>query len=237
MTALLQARDLAKRYGGINAVDGVDLDIAANEVICIIGPNGAGKSSLLSLLGGTAQPTAGAVHVAGRAMAERPVHDFARAGIVRKFQGTNVFPALTVRQNLEVAGLAIASAALRPAPDIDGILGLIKLRPQAELAAAAISHGQRQWLEVGMALMCRPALLLLDEPSAGMTTEGTAELAALVRRLQADMAVLVIEHDMAFVRAVGCRTIVMHQGRIIADGDFDTVADQPLVRDAYLGRA
>jgi len=237
MNALLQAQGLAKRYGGINAVDGVDLTVAEREVVCIIGPNGAGKSSLLALLGGTAQPSAGAVRLGGRTMTGRPVHDFARAGIVRKFQGTNVFPALTVRQNLQVAGLAIAAAAVRPAPDIDDILGLIRLRPQAELAASAISHGQRQWLEVGMALMCRPALLLLDEPSAGMTTEGTAELAGLVRRLGAEMAIVVIEHDMGFVRDVGCRTIVMHQGRIIADGDFDTVASLPLVRDAYLGRA
>lgn len=237
MTALLQAQGLAKRYGGISAVDGVDLGVAEREVVCIIGPNGAGKSSLLALLGGTAQPSAGAVRLGGRTMTGRPVHDFARAGIVRKFQGTNVFPTLTVRQNLQVAGLAIAAAAVRPAPDIDDMLGLIRLRPQAELAASAISHGQRQWLEVGMALMCRPALLLLDEPSAGMTTEGTAELAALVRRLGAEMAIIVIEHDMGFVRDVGCRTIVMHQGRIIADGDFDTVASLPLVRDAYLGRA
>lgn len=237
MTALLQAEGLAKRYGGISAVDGVDLAVAEREVVCIIGPNGAGKSSLLALLGGTAQPSAGAVRLGGRTMTGRPVHDFARAGIVRKFQGTNVFPALTVRQNLQVAGLAIAAASVRPAPDIDDILGLIHLRPQAELAASAISHGQRQWLEVGMALMCRPTLLLLDEPSAGMTTEGTAELAALVRRLGAEMAIVVIEHDVGFVRDIGCRTVVMHQGRIIADGDFDAVASLPLVRDAYLGRA
>ncbi len=237
MSALLQAEGLAKRYGGISAVDGVDLAVAEREVVCIIGPNGAGKSSLLALLGGTAHPSAGAVRMGGRTMTGRPVHDFARAGIVRKFQGTNVFAALTVRQNLQVAGLAIAAAAVRPAPDIDDILALIRLRPQAELAASAISHGQRQWLEVGMALMCRPALLLLDEPSAGMTTEGTAELAALVRRLGAEMAIVVIEHDMGFVRDVGCRTVVMHQGRIIADGDFDAVASLPLVRDAYLGRA
>ncbi len=237
MTALLEASGLAKRYGGITAVDGVDLAVAANEAICIIGPNGAGKSSLLALIGGTAAPTAGRVVIAGQPMTGRPIHEFARAGVVRKFQGTNVFPGLTVRQNLEVAGLAIASASLRPPPVVDDMLGLIRLRPQAGLAAAAISHGQRQWLEVGMALMCRPALLLLDEPSAGMTSEGTAELAALVRRLQDEMAVVVIEHDIGFVREVGCRTIVMHQGRIIADGSFATVADLPLVRDAYLGRA
>ena len=236
MTALLQTRALSRRYGGILAVDRVDLAVAPRELVCIIGPNGAGKSTLVGLVSGSIPPSAGEIHLAGVALTGRPLHAFCRHGIVRKFQGTNTFARLSVRDNLVVAGMAVASHRARPFPDPDEILALIKLEPQADKLAEAISHGQRQWLEVGMTLMSQPELLLLDEPTAGMTVEGTREMAELILRLRERLAIVVIEHDLAFVRSLDCRTLVMHQGAVIRDGSFAEIEQDHEVRDVYLGR-
>lgn len=235
-TALLQARALSRHYGGIRAVDGVDLALMPGELVCIIGPNGAGKSSLLGLLSGASAPSAGQIRFQDRDITGWPAYRFARAGIVRKFQGANTFQWLSVRDNLVVAGLAAAAHTGRDIPDLDEVLDLIKLRPQVDMIAESISHGQRQWLEVGMTLMCRPKLLLLDEPTAGMTVEGTREMAGLVRGLAGRQAIIVIEHDMAFVRQLDCRTLVMHQGAVIEEGSFATLQQSERVRDVYLGR-
>lgn len=234
--ALLRTSALRKAYGGVVAVKDVDLQIAERERICVIGPNGAGKSSLVGLLSGTLKPSSGAVELHGMAMAGRPLHEYCRRGIVRKFQGTNTFQWLSVRDNLVMAGLAAAANHGVAPADPDEILDLVKLVPQRAKAAEAISHGQRQWLEVGMTLMARPKLLLLDEPTAGMTVEGTQDMAVLIERLGGRFAVVVIEHDLAFVRRMNCRTIVMHQGAIIRDGAFADIEQDEEVRDIYLGR-
>lgn len=235
-TMLLSASGLAARFGGVIAVGGVDLRLALTELVCIIGPNGAGKSTLLDILCGTLRPDFGSLLLDGQQMIGRPAHRFCRAGIVRKFQGTNVFQWLSVRDNLLVAGLAAAAHHGLPMPDPDEVLDLIKLSPQARVVAQAASHGQRQWLELGMTLMCRPRLLLLDEPTAGMTIEGTKDMAGLVARLRERCAVVVIEHDMGFVESLGCRTMVMHQGLIIGEGDFETLRHDDAIRNVYLGR-
>jgi branched-chain amino acid transport system ATP-binding protein len=237
MSALLDVTGASKRYGGVVALDEVSLSVGARELLCIIGPNGAGKSSLLNVLTGTLAPDLGDVRFGGRSILGKPPHAFARLGIVRKFQGASVFPGLSVLDNLRVAGLGVAIAGHKPPPSEAEIVQTIKLAPQAQLPAATISHGQRQWLEVGMALMCQPRLLLLDEPTAGMTAVGTMEMADLVLRLARDIAVIVIEHDMSFVRRLDCRTMVMHQGRMVVQGAFDDIARDQRVRDAYLGRA
>jgi ABC-type uncharacterized transport system ATPase subunit len=234
--ALLQTLSLSKSYGGIHAVHDVDFSIGRTERICIIGPNGAGKSTLLGMLSGTLSPTSGDIRVSDVGMVGCEPHEFCRRGVVRKFQGTNTFQWLTVRDNLVVAGMAVANHLQREIPDPEEVLELIKLRPQADMTAETISHGQRQWLEVGMTLMCRPKLLLLDEPTAGMTVEGTREMAELIHRLQGRFAIIVIEHDLAFVRSLRCRTLVMHQGTIIRDGSFEDIERDPLVHDVYLGR-
>ncbi|MFZ5783612.1 MAG: ATP-binding cassette domain-containing protein [Pseudomonadota bacterium] len=235
--SLFEVDGAAKRYGGIAAIDGVSLSVGENELVCVIGPNGAGKSTLLNVMSGTLRPDAGALRFRGRSILGQPPHAFARHGVVRKFQGANVFPWMTVRESLEVAGLGVALASGRPPPAVDSVLATIKLGHQADRMGSMCSHGQRQWLEVGMTLMSRPRLLLLDEPTAGMTAIGTAEMAELVLALAGEMAVVVIEHDMSFVRRLACRTVVMHQGRLIADGSFETVSQDTRVRDAYLGRA
>jgi ABC-type uncharacterized transport system ATPase subunit len=237
MTAFLQTKAVGKTYGGVVAVDRIDMTVEEQELVCIIGPNGAGKSTFIGMISGTIAPSRGEVSLAGRDMTGRRVHEFCRAGIVRKFQGTNVFKWLSVRDNLMIAGLAIAGHAHKPPPDQEEILDLIRLRPQADLAAQAISHGQRQWLEFGMALMCGPKLLLLDEPTAGMTVEDTRELARLLGELRARCAIVVIEHDLAFVRSLACRTLVMHQGALIREGSFHDIEQDREIRDIYLGRS
>ncbi|MCX7367269.1 MAG: ATP-binding cassette domain-containing protein [Alphaproteobacteria bacterium] len=237
MSALLEVTGVGKRYGGIAAIDGVSFSVGERELVCVIGPNGAGKSSLLNVMSGTLRPDSGDVRFDGRSLLGRPAHLFAKHGIVRKFQGANVFPWMTVVDSLEMAGLAVAMASGRAPPPVAEILSIIKLGHQAERLGSMCSHGQRQWLEIGMTLMCRPRVLLLDEPTAGMTAVGTVDMAELVLRLAGEMSVVVIEHDMSFVRRLGCRTIVMHQGRLIADGSFETVSQDERVRDAYLGRA
>jgi len=211
--------------------------VGGKELVCVIGPNGAGKSTLLDLLCGALQPSSGSLYMGGEAMIGKRPHLFCRAGIVRKFQGANVFQWMSVRDNLEVAGLGAAIEHQQPMVDSDEVLALVKLAPQAELHARTLSHGQRQWLEIGMTLMCRPRVLLLDEPTAGMTLEGTNDMGTLLRGISERCAVIVIEHDMRFVQALGCRTLVMHQGSIIGEGDFETLRRNELVRDVYLGRA
>ncbi|MGI3171138.1 ATP-binding cassette domain-containing protein [Pseudooceanicola sp. C21-150M6] len=235
--SLLSITGLHRHYGGVRAVDGVDMSLDAGELACIIGPNGAGKSTLMGLLSGAMPPTGGTVRFAGQEMTGRRTHEFARAGILRKFQGGNVFQWMSVRDNLLTAGMETAAVHGRAMPDPDEVLETIKLVPQAELNATGLSHGQRQWLEVGMILMCAPRLLLLDEPAAGMTAVGTSDMADLILRLRARHAIIVIEHDMGFVERLGCRTLVMHQGRVIGEGAYDDLRRDETVRDVYLGRA
>lgn len=223
-------------FGGVVAVGDVDLVLEPGELLCIIGPNGAGKSTLLNLLCGAMRPLAGTIRLAGEDMVGRPMHQYARRGIVRKFQGASTFQWMTVRDNLLVAGLAVATNSGGRMPDIDEVLQAIGLLPQGDALAEALSHGQRQWLEIGMTLMCQPKLLLLDEPTAGMTVEGSRTMAELILRLKGRFATVVIEHNMGFVERLDCRTLVMHQGQVICEGRFAELTKDPRVRDVYLGR-
>jgi ABC-type uncharacterized transport system ATPase subunit len=232
--ALLQAEDLSARFGGVVAVAGVSLALAASGIICIVGPNGAGKSTLFNMLSGTVRPSAGRVLLSGEDITGRRVETFARLGIARKFQTPSVFERLSVLDNLAIAERRPAGDGDRPR--IADILELLELGPQAGMPAGRLSHGQKQWLEIGMALAIRPKLMLLDEPTAGMGPEETEKTASLALDLARRIAIVVIEHDMAFVRALACRTLVMHQGRVIADGAFAEIEADPLVRDVYLGR-
>jgi branched-chain amino acid transport system ATP-binding protein len=235
--ALLSASGLTVAFGGVRAVGNVGFDLCPNELICIIGPNGAGKSTLLNILSGTQIPDSGTLRLDGRDMVGQPLHAYCRSGIARKFQGANVFSQLSVRDNLIVAGVAVETHSGVAMPDADEILDIVKLAPQARSPASSASHGQRQWLEVGMTLMCRPRVLLLDEPTAGMTVEGTKDMALLVSRLRERCAIAVIEHDMSFVRALNCRTLVMHQGELIGDGAFGVLQESAFIRNVYLGRS
>lgn len=234
--ALLAANNLCKRFGGIVAVDDVSIAIEPLQVKCIIGANGAGKSTLFNILCGVARADRGSLTFAGANIDGLALHDFARIGIARKFQVPSVFGSLTVERNLSVA-LRGRRTAQEIAIRIGEVLDLVDQRNLRLTFAGTLAHGQKQWLEIGMALMSRPKLLLLDEPTAGMTPDETQRTAALIRRLAGETAVIAIEHDMSFVRALGCHTYVMHQGRLIAEGAFGEIEQNSLVRDVYLGRA
>jgi ABC-type uncharacterized transport system ATPase subunit len=231
---LLEADALAVHFGGVIAVDGVSLVVANTGTTCIVGPNGAGKSTLFNMLSGTVRPSAGRVRLAGSDITGRRIETFANLGIARKFQTPSVFDRLSVRDNLLLAERARESGA--DVLSIDGILQLLDLASQQNSAAGNLAHGQKQWLEIGMALATRPRVMLLDEPTAGIGPEETSKTAELVRDLARRFAIVVIEHDMAFVHALACRTLVMHRGKVIADGAFTDIEHDPLVRDVYLGR-
>lgn len=232
---LLEVRGLTRRFGGVTAVDGVDLQVASGELHCIIGPNGAGKSTLFNLLCGTLRPTAGRIAIAGQEIVGLPVHRFARIGIARKFQVPSIFASMSVRDNLLVALPAGVPAGDVP-ERLDEVLERVALAPLADRRAGTLAHGQKQWLEIGMALMCGPRLLLLDEPTAGMTGDETRATAALLRSMRGRLTTIVIEHDMRFVRDLDCQMSVMHQGKLIAAGRFAEIERDELVRDIYLGR-
>jgi ABC-type uncharacterized transport system ATPase subunit len=233
---LLSARGLSRRFGGVIAVDAVDLDLRAGELHCIIGPNGAGKSTLLNMLCGTLRPSAGSIQYDDRELVGAPAHRFARAGIARKFQVPSVFASLAVRDNLEVAGAAGANGAGSDEA-VDKMLHRLGLTEQQDRPAGELAHGQKQWLEIGMALMTAPKLLLLDEPTAGMTPDETQRTARLLVAMRGQLSIVAIEHDMSFVRALDCHTLVMHQGRLIASGAFRDIEHDDTVRNIYLGRS
>jgi len=232
-TALLIAQELVKEYGGVRAVDGVSISIAPHTINCIIGPNGAGKSTFFNMICGAVHCTSGKILYKGQDITKLPLHKFARIGISRKFQIPSVFPSLTVEENLQVAA---STAEQHVASRIDILLEKFDFLEIRHNFAGELAHGQKQWLEIGMAMMIQPDLLLLDEPTAGMTTFETAKTAALLKELASDVTVIAIEHDMQFVRDLGCHTWVMHQGKLIKSGDIADLEGDPLIRDIYLGR-
>jgi len=233
---LMKGVGLQRAFGGIHAVDDIDVSIGARDLLCVIGPNGAGKSTLVGLLSGSIRPGAGELYFDGQRMTGRPMHQFCRRGVMRKFQGTNTFLSMGVRDNLLVAGLGVTRYRKSPMPDPEAILEEIGLSAQADLPAATLPHGERQWLEIGMTLMCQPALLLLDEPAAGLSGNDTKRLVRLIHRLRERCAVLAIEHDLAFVQALQCETWVMHRGQIVRQGTYDDIARDEEIRRIYLGQ-
>jgi ABC-type uncharacterized transport system ATPase subunit len=243
---LLEVRDLVKDFGGIRAVDALDLALGEGELLCIIGPNGCGKSTCFNLITGALPPTAGRIGFAGRDITGWPPHRIARLGIARKFQVPGIYPELSVALNLAVplfardGGRLFGRLGRRRSLDekAHAILEAVGLEELGEIPAGALAHGQKQWLEIGMLLATDPRLMLLDEPTAGMTaaeTAATAELILAVRR-ERGIACVVIEHDIGFVSRLGCPVAVMMKGRIVARGSFDEVRRDPLVREGYLGR-
>jgi len=238
MTAspLLSARNITKRFGGVLAVDDVSIAIDPLEIKCIIGANGAGKSTLFNVLCGVMHASSGALEFEGKEISDLALYEFARIGIARKFQVPSVFESLSVEGNLWVASLN-QQTKTEAAQQIEQMLRLVALVEHRNAIAGTLAHGQKQWLEIGMALMARPRLLLLDEPTAGMTAAETQDTAELVRRLAGQTAVMAIEHDMSFVRTLNCHTYVMHQGRMIVEGSFGDIERNSLVRDVYLGKA
>jgi branched-chain amino acid transport system ATP-binding protein len=242
---LLAVRGLRKAFGALVVSDDLDLEIAPGETLAIIGPNGAGKSTLVAQLAGEVRPDAGEITFAGRPIVHDPPDARARYGIARSFQITTLVPSFTAEDNVALAVQsrtaktmrfwqpARADAALRePAR---AALERVGLLARAGVRAADLSHGEARLLEVAMALACQPALLLLDEPMAGMGHAESRAMIALLQTVKAETTMLLIEHDMDAVAQLADRVIVLVAGRTIANGAYDEVRQNELVRDAYLG--
>ena len=243
LTPLLKLSGIVKNFGGIIALDGVDLSIESGSLTCIIGPNGCGKTTLFNLITGAFPPTAGNIHYEDREITGLPAYQIARRGIARKFQVPGIYPSLTVAENFEVAAAARTSVKrLLLGGASSGTAGqdvfeLTNLTGRALVSAAELAHGEKQWLEIGMLMTCDPKLILLDEPTAGMTLAETQRTADLILRINRERGktILVIEHDMHFVRRLACRVIVMMRGRVFRDGTYEEAQADAEVRKAYLG--
>jgi branched-chain amino acid transport system ATP-binding protein len=242
MTALLAARGLVVRFGGLVAVDRVELDIEDRALLGIIGPNGAGKTTLFNALSGLVAPTAGRLVVDGEDLTGKPAHVFARAGIARTFQTPRVFPDMTVTESVRF-GAEFAGRRRRgeraSLGGVEAILDFLGLAAVAGRPARALTPARQRLLEIGMALAARPDVLLLDEVAAGLTEREVETTVALIRRVRDELglAVVWIEHAVRALMGAVERVAVLHQGRKIADGPSEVVARDPAVVDAYLGSA
>ncbi len=241
---LLETEQLTRAFGSLVAVDGVSVAVRRGELRSIIGPNGAGKTTLFRLISGEMPPTAGRIRFAGRDIAGLPQHAVARLGIAKSYQITNVFPHLTVLENVRVAvqGHAHAFNFWSRAARLDGVrqraealLAAVGLAGKPALLAAHLSHGEKRHLEIGIALATDPQLLLLDEPTAGMSPEETDETTRLIRSLAAHRTVILVEHKMKVVMNISDRITVLHQGRVLAEGTPDEIRSNAVVQQTYLG--
>ncbi|CUA89976.1 urea ABC transporter, ATP-binding protein UrtD [Chelatococcus sambhunathii] len=232
-------------FDGFRAINKLSLAIAPGEMRAIIGPNGAGKTTMMDIITGKTRPDEGEVFFGG--MIDLTMLDeaeIAALGIGRKFQKPTVFESHTVADNirLALAGARSPFSALFGARNriaeerIDAILSTVRLTEHRTRLAADLSHGQKQWLEIGMLLAQDPKLLLVDEPVAGMTDAETAETAHLLKEIAHEHSVVVVEHDMAFVRDLGCKVTVLHEGSVLAEGSIDAVSANERVIEVYLGR-
>jgi urea transport system ATP-binding protein len=240
---VLAVEDLTVSFDGFKAIDALNLYVNKGELRVIIGPNGAGKTTLLDLICGRTAASAGSIKFKNTEMTKLPEYKRVRSGIGRKFQTPSIYENLSLFQNLEVSfprgrGVFGALAFKRDKEVIDEVQKVaaeIGLADSLELEAGLLSHGQKQWLEIGMLLMQDPELLMLDEPIAGMSAREREVTADLLKRICQNRSMIVIEHDMAFVAQIADKVTVMHQGKILAEGSMDKVQNDPKVIDVYLG--
>lgn len=235
MAILLKASGLTMRFGGVVAVDRVDFDVEEGELRCLIGPNGAGKSTFFKCLIGQLKPTGGRIEFAGREITGVHPHEIARMGVAIKTQVPSLFDGLSVAEHLRLAARR-RNDRKTAANKVEEILSLVGLTGQADRIAGQLAHGQRQWLELGVVMASDPALMLLDEPTAGMTHLEVEQTAELVRRIGRGRAVIVVEHDMQFIRMIAQKVTVFHQGQILVEGMMEEIMRDRQVRDVYLGK-
>ena len=228
---ILTLNKVSRTFGTFKAVTDVSETFGPDELNCIIGPNGAGKSTLLNMICGTLPVSSGSISFGETAIHGLSGDKIARLGIARKFQVPSVFESLTVLENFQVSAPANSDLAI-----LEEILSTVNLVEDLDVTASDLPHGKKQWLEIGMALTMQPKVLLLDEPTAGLSADETSATAKFLRGLAGKVTVVVIEHDMAFVRELGARTIVLHHGEVIASGPFSEIENNEFVRDVYLGR-
>jgi urea transport system ATP-binding protein len=242
---MLYLNGVSVAFDGFKAINELSLVLEEGEMRAVVGPNGAGKTTMMDIITGKTRPDKGEVIFAGNV--DLTKHDeagIARMGVGRKFQKPTVFETHTVEDNLllslkgsrGVFSLLFAHRTKAEQARIDELLDLIRLTDRRHEDAAALSHGQKQWLEIGMLLAQDPKVLLVDEPAAGMTDAETMQTAELLKQVAGEHTVMVVEHDMDFVRALGVKVTVLHEGSVLAEGSLDHVSANPKVIDVYLGR-
>jgi branched-chain amino acid transport system ATP-binding protein len=246
---LLECRGLVRRFGALVAVDGIDLAVEPGEIRAVIGPNGAGKSTVFNLITSVLRPSAGQVIFAGEDITGIPVHQVAQKGIARTFQLCHIFPALTVRENVRIAAqardgrrwqfLGGGRVLNRSASAAAEAIARMRLTRMADATAAILSHGDQRLLEIAMAIAQKPRLLMLDEPTQGLSIEETGRAVQILKDMltEGDLSVLLVEHDMEVVFKLADNITVLHRGRVIADGSPTAVRASAEVRSAYLGGA
>lgn len=233
---LLKLDGVSKSFGGVRAVQNLDLEVFPGELRCLIGPNGAGKSTVFKLIIGVEEPTSGEVWFDGEKISGLRPWKRVRKGMSIKMQIPNVYPELSVYDNMRVAAQHHIDRASIDR-EIHQLLETVNLTAHLNSAAKNLSHGQQQWLEIGMALSLRPKLLLLDEPTAGMGPAETRETAELIKKLHADgVTLIVIDHDMSFIRLIAEYVSVLHLGSLFAEGDLSEIEKNERVIQVYLGR-
>ena len=241
---ILYVEGVTKSFDGFKALNDLSIYIETGELRCIIGPNGAGKTTMMDVITGKTQPDTGSVWFGQTIdLLGLTEPEIAQAGIGRKFQKPTVFPEHSVFENLELAmacdksvwKILFAKLNALQRERIDEVLGIIGLKDQRSARAGALSHGQKQWLEIGMLLMQDPLVLLVDEPVAGMTPQETERTAELLVSLAGKHSVVVVEHDMNFVRSIARKVTVLHEGHVLAEGSMDEVQNDPQVKRVYLG--
>jgi len=243
VSALVELSGVGVEFDGFRALDGVDLTVEEGELRFLIGPNGAGKTTLVDCITGLTKPTEGDVRFAGTSISRLREHQRVRIGIGRTFQTPSVFDTLTAVDNLDLAEsfrLSLPRLFLRRRGMSAGVAATLErvgLTSVCDKPAGALSHGQKKWLEIGMLLVQQPKLLLLDEPVAGMSPQERLETGALLHELAGDHTLIVIEHDMVFLRRFARRVTVLHEGHILSEGTVEEVQSDPVVREVYLGRS
>lgn len=240
---ILEIENVTVSFDGFKALNQLNFSLQPGELRVIIGPNGAGKTTFLDTITGKVQPTSGVVRFKGRNLRNYSEDRIARMGIGRKFQTPRVYQKLTVSENLELAGnptkswwtTLIGKTTPQTQREIAILLDTIGLAPKADLRAELLSHGEKQRLEIGMLVAQSPELLLVDEPVAGLTDEETEEVGDLLLRLAANHSIVVIEHDMEFVRQIARQVTVLHEGSVLCEGSMDEVQNDPRTIAVYLG--
>lgn len=240
---VLAIEGLTVSFDGFKAVDDLNMYIEQNELRVVIGPNGAGKTTVLDLICGKTQSTSGSIKFLNQELTDMAEYEIVRAGVGRKFQTPSIYENLSVDQNLEISypkgRNVLKSLTFKRTPDVDTqikkIAAEILLTEFLDTEAALLSHGQKQWLEIGMLLMQEPQLLMLDEPVAGMSAKERDQTAELLKKISDNRSVLVIEHDMDFVEKIADKVTVLHQGKILAEGSMEKVQADEKVIEVYLG--
>jgi branched-chain amino acid transport system ATP-binding protein len=236
MSALLEARGITMRFGGVTAVQSVDLTLDEVELRCLIGPNGAGKSTFFKILTGQLAPTEGTVLFRGQNVTGAHPHEIARLGVGIKTQVPNVFNGLSVRENVFIGAAARHKSMASARLIVKQTLSRLQLDPIADRIVGQLAHGQRQWVEIATVLAQEPDLILLDEPAAGMNHAEVQRTAELIREINRTQALVVVEHDMQFIRMIAKTVTVFNQGRVLMEDDVGHVLADQRVRDVYLGK-